>query len=186
MDNKEVRRKILEYLYKRDEESPTDIIQKGDVTSFLQIEEKRIDSGMIYLAEKGYIKLHKALGTLWWAAQINSFGKDLVEDTDQFNIEFPIQIKQTFVSNSQNTIVGDGNTQNISIENSFNSIYDEIKDKNPPEKERIVVAVKSLERELEKETPNKSSIRKSVDILKQNAPWIVPVVIEVIKRAFGG
>ena len=101
------------------------------------------------------------------------------------NSELPMQLTQNIISNSTGTIIGHGNTQTIIIYNDFNSIYRELEHKNPPNKEDIVHAVKTIEDELIKESSNKSVIRKAVDFLKENASWIIPSIIELIKKPLG-
>ena len=185
MDNKEIRRKILEYIHKIDEESPRHYVGRGELIGCLGIDEKRVDSNVLYLEEKGYLKLLKTLGSLFQSAQITSYGKDLVEDPEQFNSEFPINITQNIISNSVGTIIGNGNSQNLNITNSFNSLYNEIERRNPEKKEEITKAVKTIEDELKKDKSDKTIIQKSIIFLKQNAAWIVPTLLELIKRSFG-
>lgn len=185
MDNKEIRRKILECIHKIDEENPRHYVGRGELIDFLGIDEKRVDSNVLYLEEKGYLKLLKTLGSLFQSAQITSYGKDLVEDPEQFNLEFPVSITQNIVSNSVGTVIGSGNIQNINITNSFNSIYQEIERRNPERKKEIIDAVKNIEEELKKEKADKSVIQKSFSFLKQNAAWIIPETIKLIKSAFG-
>ena len=185
MDNKEIRRKILEYVYKIDEESPRHYVSRGELIKFLEIDEKRVDSNVLYLEEKGYLKLLKTLGSLFQSVQITSYGKDLVEDPEQFNLEFPLNITQNIVSNSVGTIIGSGNTQNLNITNSFNSLYDEIQRRNPEKKDEITKAVKTIEEELKKDKSDKTIIQKSINFLKQNAAWIVQGIIDLVKGSFG-
>ena len=186
MENKEIRRKILEYLYQRDEENPQNYVSKQKLIGFLDVEGKKVDTNILYLEEKGYVELIKGIGAgLFSSARINSYGKDLVENADQFNIEFPIRLTQNIVTNSPGTIIGNDNIQTIEVSKNFNLIYEKIEKINPEKKEEIKSAVKSIEEELNKNNTNKSTVKKSLDFLKQNAPWIVPTIIELIKASFG-
>lgn len=185
LDNKELRRKILEYVYQKDEERPLYMAGREELINYLGVDARRVDNNVLYLEEKGYLKLLKAMGSLFRNAQITSYGKDLVEDPEQFNTEFPISITQNIVSNSLGTVIGDGNIQNVNIVNSFNSVYEEIEKRNPEKKEEIVTAVKNIEDELKKEKSDRTIIQKSIYFLKQNAAWIVPTLIELIKGSFG-
>lgn len=185
MDNQEIRRKILEYLYQKDEDRPQNLISRDELIKFLGVEGKKIDSNVLYLEEKGYVRLEKYLGSLFGDARITSYGKDLVENPEHFNNEFPIQITQNIVTNSTGTIIGNSNAQTLTISDSFNTIYQELDKQNPEKKEEIIKEVKSIEDELKKETPNKSVIKKGLNFLKENATWITPTIIELIKKSFG-
>jgi len=185
MDNKEIRRNILEYLYQMDEENPQNLISKEEIISFLGVEGKKIDSNIIYLEEKGYVKLEKYIGALFGHARITSYGKDLVENPEEFNSKFPIHVTQNIVTNSTGTIIGDNNTQSLTISDSFNTIYHELEKRNPDKKSEIKKQIKIIENELKKETPNISIIKKASEFLKNNAAWIVPIMGEIAKKFFG-
>lgn len=185
LDNKEIRRKILEYVYQKDEDRPRYMANRKELIDYLNIDERKVDNNVLYLEEKGYLKLLKTMGSLFFSAQITSYGKDLVEDPEQFNAEFPISITQNIVSNSVGTVIGDGNIQNVNIVDSFKTLYEEIEKKNPEKKEEITKAVKTIEDELKKDKSDKTIIQKSINFLKQNAAWIVPEAIKLIKSAFG-
>ena len=42
-----------------------------------------------------------------------------------------------------------------------------------------------IQEEVKKETPNQSIISKSIDYLKENASWIIPSLLILIKEATG-
>jgi tyrosyl-tRNA synthetase len=186
MDNKEIRRKILEYIHEKNQESPQCMVNREEFKESLGVNDVELDRNILYLEEKGYLKLLKTLSERFRTAQITSFGTDLVENPEEFNSEFPIKVTQNIVQNSTGVIIGDNNRQSISISQSFEQIYETIEKRNPKNKEQIVEEVREIEEELKQPNPNKSKIAKSIEYLKSNASWIVPVIIEVLTKAFGG
>ena len=146
---------------------------------------RQADRRTLLLEEKGYLDLVKALGSFFHSAQINFYGIDLVEDPNEFNTEFPIQITQNIIQGNTGVIIGDSNIQTITISDSFKPLYEDIERKNPKNKEQIISEIKKLEDELKKETPNKSTITQSLNFLKENASWIIPTLTVIIKAAFG-
>jgi hypothetical protein len=149
----------------------------------LGLNSNQIDSSLDYLADKNYIKyIEKTFGESYF--QITSSGIDLIEQDLSMTIKKePIHV--TNIVNSTGTIIGNNNAQTISVSGGFKQIYDEIERKNPKNKLELLAEVKTIESELEKETPNKSVISKSINLLKDNAGWIAPAVIEVAKKIFG-
>ncbi len=186
MDNKEIRGKILDYIYQKDEEKPRYMASRQELIDFMGIDNNKVDTNVLYLEDKGYLKLLKGMGALFFFAQITSEGKDLVEDPHQFHLKFPIHVTQNIISNSTGTVIGNNNIQNISISDSFKELYQEIERKSPEGKDSIIKEVKNIESELKKKNVEKLSISNSLEYLKQNAAWIIPIIIEIIKTAFGG
>jgi len=104
MENREIRRKILEILYEEDEEKPGNIIMRNFLKDKLGLPDNKIDSNIRYLGEKGYIRYQGSIGQIFVTAQITSEGKDLVEDESEFNKMFP---SVTIISDNKGVIIGD-------------------------------------------------------------------------------
>jgi hypothetical protein len=185
LDNKEIRRKILEFIYQKNEEKPGYRVKREELQQYLDIPDNKLINNILYLEEKCYLKLQKSIGSQFVDAQINSYGIDLVENPDEFNNKFPINITQNVIQNSKNIIIGNKNVQTISISDSFNSIYNDIEKKDPENKDQILNKIKEIEQELKKENPKKSVLIESILFLKENAAWIVPTIREIITATFG-
>jgi len=93
-------------------------------------------------------------------------------------------IYNTIVNDSMGVIVGNHNSQEININNEFNEIYALVDSKNLKNKYEIKENIKKIENELCKENPHRITIQKSIGFLKSNASWIVPIIMEIIKKSF--
>lgn len=72
---------------------------------------------------------------------------------------------------------------NINISNSFNQIQERIDNSDIEHKDVVKAAVKMIEEELEKDCIKKENIQeavKTVDKLKGNASWIIPMIMNTI------
>lgn len=185
MDNPEIRRKILEYIYSKNEQQPLYMAQREEVKQFLNVSDAKLDNNVLYLESKGYLKVGKSIGSIFVYAQITSDGIDLVENPEQLNTMFPVSIIQNIIQHNTGVIIGDHNIQKINITDSFIGVYREINEKNPNNKQQIIIEVKKIEEELKKPTPNKTIIDRSIEFLKNNASWIVPTLIDIIRKTIG-
>ncbi|PIU89177.1 hypothetical protein COS64_01135 [archaeon CG06_land_8_20_14_3_00_37_11] len=182
MENKEIRAKILNFLYNRDEEKPQHYVSKKDLLDFLQIDLNRLNSNVIYLRDKGYITLMQSIGSIFEHAIITAYGKDLVEAPDEFNKLFSINV----ITNSIGVAIGDNINQNVNINNTFEEIYKKIEASNIENKSEIKKAVKQVNDELKKTEPNMSIIQKAIGLFTKYA-WIVePIMKLVISYLSGG
>ncbi|MDI6737230.1 MAG: hypothetical protein QME12_01815 [Nanoarchaeota archaeon] len=177
MENKAIRRRILEYLYQKDEDNPSYPISRDELKLYMNIPDNKLDSNVLYLEEKGYLKLSRGLGSLFFSAEITAFGKDLIENPEDFNAIFPLTLN--IITNSSNIAIGDNNVQTSTL---FEGIYNQIEKQNPNNKQQIKEAIISIEQELKKAEPSRNLIGKALDFLRDNAAWILPTVIEVIKK----
>ena len=101
MNNNQIRRKIIEELYKSNEEKPGVTTPHGILRNKLGIEDNELDRNINYLKEKGYIELITAMN--YYAAKITHKGIDLLEDDNEFNTKFPLlNINQNIVKDSTN------------------------------------------------------------------------------------
>lgn len=185
MENKEIRRKILEYVYQKNEEIPQIMVKREELLDYLDIKDSKLVNAALYLEEKGYLKLLKSIGSQFVTCQITSYGIDLVENPEGFNQEFPMNITQNIIQDSTGVAIGNNITQTIDINNSFKSIYEDLDRKNPENKKQIKEEVKKIETELKKENINQSKLSKSLTYLKENASWIIPTLLEIIKENIG-
>lgn len=81
IENTEIRNTILEYLYDALEGNPGGYgIGKSGMLDLLELQENPeiMDFNMLYLEEKGLVKL-KFLGSLWAYAKLTALGIDVVE-----------------------------------------------------------------------------------------------------------
>ena len=185
MNPQENRLKILKYLYEKDEQHPRSYVGKEELINNLQLDSTSTDSAVLYLEEKGYIKLLKSLGALFNSAQITAYGKDLVEDEPSLRKQFPavqfvIQNGHINVSNQNSN----SNQININSEYSFHQIYNELE--KLENKEVIKEEVKKIEEESKKESENRDYglIKKSWEFIKKNAGTLIPLLEPIIRRIF--
>ena len=152
---------------------------------------------MLYLEEKGLIRLHKAIGYLWYSAEITAFGVDVIEDKERFGQRFPFI--QTTIQQIQGDVYGNV-VQAVQSEVSFSgkvtsafksarTVTDTKKDLPGDLKKEINRHLDLLEEELKKKEPDVGKIQKAWKWLKRNANWLVPIltqiVLEGIKQALG-
>lgn len=89
MDNKKIRKKILEILYENAEISPDGYLHRFLIEEELGISGGKLDFNMKYLLEKGYVKFTKPVSNFYFhGAQITLEGIELVEDSKRFNFMF--------------------------------------------------------------------------------------------------
>ena len=89
MDNKKIRKKILEILYESAEISPDGYLHRFPIEEELGISGSKLDFNMKYLHEKGYVKFNKPISNFYFiGAQITLEGIELVEDNDRFKSIF--------------------------------------------------------------------------------------------------
>ncbi len=105
MENKEIRKRILEILYAEDEERPASFINRDFLKEKIGIPDNKLDSNVLYLEEKGYIELLKVMGSIFLSAKITSYGKDLVENKEEFNSMFSVTIKQQIIDKSPGGLI---------------------------------------------------------------------------------
>lgn len=86
---------------------------------------------------------------------------------------------ETHIHHGESIIIGSNSfnldmSENISIENSFNTLYQQISDSD------IKKHVKLIQDELKKDEVNSSKIRNSVDWLKKHGPNTIIPIIQII------
>jgi hypothetical protein len=186
LDNNQIRRKLLEILYKYAADNPGEEMPDGLLKEELDITKKELKFNVDYLYEEGYVNITTFIGGDF-DVKINSNGINLVEDNSRFNNKFPlINLTQNFVHNSSGVVINSNNV-NINIDESFNQILFKIEEEPLENKNKIKDAIKTIEKEFKKENINKSEIQesiKTIDLLKGKAYWIIPMIAQVITSIF--
>jgi len=171
MTAREIRRKILENLYKRFKEHPYYRLTPKELQETLHINLQELNYNVIYLEEKGYIELQKPLeGSIFVGARITTKGIDLIEDEYQFNAMF--SVNQTSVGPESN--IFQDFTALIHNTQSAPNIDINIK-------ELIIEEIKEISNELQKNTPSYSKIKKYVNKIKDRDLDVYTKVMHIIK-----
>ena len=170
MTNAEIRRRILEILYKSYTDHPYNRITPKEFKEMLSIGLKELHFNIIYLEEKGYVELSKPLeGSVFVGARITPRGVDLIEDEYEFNVLFPeesITIPDEIFAEFENLINETSGKTGISTET----------------KELIIEELKSIQHEFRKTVPCYSEIKQKTDRLKTRDSEIWQKFIQIIKR----
>ena len=183
MNNNQIRRKIIEELYKSNEKKPGLTTPHGRLRNEIGIEDNELDRNINYLKDKGYIHLTTAMD--YYAAKITDKGIDLIEDNNEFNTKFPLlSINQNIVQNSTNVNIGSNNSINIS--DSFNQIYQDPNFVKANNKEEIQKIILEIQKELQNDAVSKSKIKDSVDWLRTNAKWTIPTIAQIVTAVMLG
>ncbi|MBA2860963.1 hypothetical protein [Methanococcus maripaludis] len=80
MDNTEIRRKIMAYVYEKNTKNTKCHVSRNELSEVLNLNDVQLDNNVLYLEEKGYLKLIKVLGSHFMMAQITAEGIDFVEN----------------------------------------------------------------------------------------------------------
>jgi len=183
MDKTEIRRKILEYIYQKNLNKPKYMASREELKTNLGINDAELDNNVLYLDGKNLLKLNKRLGAIFLEAEITINGIDSIEKPKP-NEKTTAPVTQIIQGNI-GVVLGNDNVQTINIVDNFKPIYNEIEKRNPQNKERIISEVETIEEELKKKKPNNSILKKSISYLKENASWIIPSLLILIKGATG-
>lgn len=169
MTNAEIRRRILELLYKSYAEHPYNRTAPKEFKEILGIGLKELHFNIIYLEEKGYVELSKPLeGSIFVGARITPRGVDLVEDEYELNVFFPEDssaIPDDIFSEFENLVNETKNIVKISDES----------------KELIIEELKYILEELRKKEPCYTEIKEKVDRLKTRDLEVWQKFIKIMK-----
>lgn len=198
LSDNQVRRLILEILYKKAKENPTSAyINRAKMVDILKIPENQIDFNTFYLRDKVLVKLLTAMGSPWICAEITAFGIDVIENKEEFANQFSfvnaiIQVQGDNYGNIAQAVGESVINFNQQVSEAFNKAYGMIESKDnltSEQKEEIKENTKLLEKELKKTEPDAGRIQQFWKWLKSNGEWVVPtltqVVMEGIKIACG-
>jgi hypothetical protein len=196
--NDEIRISILQHLYAFYYRDPKLIgISRADMLKLLNTQENLMDSNMLYLEQKGLVKLLKTMGSLWEIANITAFGIDVIENKEMYKQQFPfitVQVQEIHGDVHGNVIQAKDSQITIQqIDNVFQkacSMTESRADISPDLKKEILSNLASLGEEMKKKEPDAGKIQKTWNWLKRNANWVVPVltqiVLEVVKITLSG
>jgi hypothetical protein len=187
LNNDEIRGKILDILYKQNQEHPgglSNLLPRDFLKEKLGIEDNELNRNVLYLKDQGFLDIPIDAGHVTFlTASITSKGIDLVEHPERFN-PTPAFVQHINISNSPGAVV---NSQNVTvnIQDSFNNLYEKVNSSNSENKEEINSKVREIQEELENENINTSKVRKSIDYFKSNAKWIIPYITNIILVIYG-
>jgi len=92
----EVRRRILEILYKLTKEGSSVYgVYRSAVQEVLGLSERDMDEGMMYLERNNLVRLTEAPGVPWLWARITVLGKDAIENKERYAVRFPFMLRRT-------------------------------------------------------------------------------------------
>lgn len=196
VSNDQIRHRILENLYKTEQERPGDTgVDRKRLQEMLQVTNEKMDFNVLYLKEKGLIELHKVYGVPWHTARITAVGIDVIENKNEYAARFPFI--QTTIQEIHGNVYGPA-VQAVGSKVSFvQQLYDAFQQargitemKTGIEKslrEEVMRYLNSLEKELKKEELDAGKLQALWKWLKRNANWVVPtltqVVVEGLRRA---
>lgn len=140
MTSKETRRKILEFLYQKNEEGNKEVGYK-DLQKNIQASNIELQNAINYLKNDGYIHAEPALGNPFYMSWIKNKGIDLVENSEEFGKLFSVNIQH--IEKIENS--GNGNVQ-IAKDNSSQKIS---QNNIPPEiLEQLKIAIEKKDKSL--------------------------------------
>jgi hypothetical protein len=196
--NDEIRISILQHLYALHFRDPNQIgIGRAEMLELLNTQKNLMDSNMVYLEQKGLVKLLKVMGSLWELASVTAFGIDVIENKETYKQQFPfitVQVQEIH-GDVHGDVVQAKDSQVIiqQIDNVFQKAYSMTESRagiSSDLKKEILSNLASLEEEMKKKEPDAGKIQKTWNWLKRNANWVVPVltqiVLEVVKIALSG
>jgi len=185
MDNNKIRRDILEILYNWFKKNPYSFLPR-EVLMIVIYNSKGLESNIVYLEEKGYVELKKALSTQFIGARITAKGIDLIENESEFNIKFPIRQNITHIEGDMVGVVSQGdNAQivsqiSIQIGENFNNILREIdstEEYDTETKQALKSRVREIQTEIEKPEPDGSKVKTALYFLKNKAKWVYDKIV---------
>ncbi len=90
LSDDQVRYEILRVLHGEAREKPISVgLSRNEMQEILKVSARQMDFNMLYLEEKGLVKLLKYLGSPWGFAKINAFGADVFEHKERYAGQFP-------------------------------------------------------------------------------------------------
>lgn len=196
MSNNEIRSLILQHLNKLFHEEPESVgLYREKMLELLNTQENVMDSNMLYLEEKGLVRLRKVLGSLWACATITAFGIDVIENKEKYEQRFPfitVQVQEIHGDVHGNVVQAKDSQVTIQqIDDAFKTARDITESKadiSSELKKEIQEYLSALQEEIGKKEPDAGKIQKSWSWLKRNANWVVPVlaliVSEVVKSLY--
>jgi len=184
MDDKQIQRQLLEILNDFNAENPEYYLARGYLVDKLKIDDKTLEKNVLYLNKEKYVDIARSIGLSFNSVKITDKGIDLVESPELFNSMFPTDDAAPIIQKSQKVVTASDDV-NLSIENSFNEIYNTIESLNLENKDEIWQKVSIIREELKKDKISKSKIRNSTKWLKMNARWTIFPLSQIIIMSYG-
>ncbi|MGB8656954.1 MAG: hypothetical protein WCE90_04105 [Candidatus Zixiibacteriota bacterium] len=209
MTKNEERRKILEVLCKFDDDKPRHPVFTHKIAERASLDSKTINSALYYLRDKNYVEITSETshsGDDILLVRITAFGRDIVEDEEKLEKEFPL-VSVTIDQSSKRTqnigvaygsaISQEGDaalTQRTSIQALSTSVYQRIDQQLKDDQElntRLKNEVKEVEDAISDGNVTVGGIKDKLWCIAKKASWLkeilFPIIIEAIKRKlFGG
>lgn len=191
--NDEIRYRILNFTYARYHEDPgRPGIDRTTMLELLQVPENAMDANVLYLEQKSLLKLLKSMGALWVVAEITAFGIDVIENKEKYKDAFPFIQVQIVGGDNIGTMVQSGAGSKITV-NQINEAFQKAREINKAirglteeEKKQVEDNLTTLEKEAHTEKPEQGKIHKSWEWLKRNAPWLVPILKDIVVEIMKG
>ena len=206
MKKNEERRKILEALCWFDDDKPRHPVFTHHIAERTSLDSKTINSALYYLRDKEYVEItsetsHSGDDVL--LARITAFGRDIVEDEEKLEKEFPLVSVTIDQSKTQNigetyssaiSLEGDATlSQHMSIQALFTNVYQKIDQKKKDEPElnnQLKKEVKEVEDAINSGNVTLGVIKERLWAIIKKASWLkdilLPIAIEAIKRKIFG
>lgn len=188
--NNEIRYSILQHLYRLHFEDPSSFgIARVELLRLIGTQENLMDSNMLYLEEKGLVRLEKVMGSLWAWARVTALGIDVIENKEMYKQRFPfitVQIQEIHGDVHGNVVQAEGSQVTIQqIDGAFQtarSMTESKTDISQEVKKEIQENLVALQEEIEKKEPDAGKIQRSWSWLKRNANWVVPVLAQIVSE----
>lgn len=188
MNNDQVRRRILEVLYKRFMEDPHRPVSRDEMLAELSdLEPKFVDSNTVYLEKSGYLESEHAIGSAWYSAKILPRGVDLVEDKTRFNVTFNPTSNVQVIHGPVGTVMqigGDFEVVLTDIKDLHPVIDREVRD--PALAKDLRTKLEELEAILREDKLDKSRLSEVLRFFKTHAGWLVPILSDLITKTLHG
>ena len=190
MSNDEIRILTLQHLYRLYHEDPKSFgINRVEMLELLNAQENLMDSNMLYLEQKGLVKLEKVLGSLWAWARITAFGIDVIENKQMYKQQFPfitVQVQEIHGDVHGNVVQAKDSQVIIQqIDSAFQTARSMTESKTEISselKKEIHENLLALQEEIKKKEPDAGKIQKCWNWLKRNANWVVPVLAQIVSE----
>jgi hypothetical protein len=197
LDDDQIRLATLKILLNNAKEDPGSFgVDRATLQKALGVSEKEMDFNMIYLEERGLVRLTKFMGSLWAYASISAYGMDVVAHRDRFADKFPFTKAQITITGNVygNVVQAVSSTVTFSqqVTDAFKQAYDQVEkrtDLSMEKKQATTSILGELQQELQKPKPDAGKIQQGWDWIKCNAEWLIPTLsnaaIEGLKMALG-
>lgn len=187
MNNDQIRRRILEVLYKRFMEDPDEPTSRDEMLDSLSdLEPQQVDSNVIYLEKSGYLEAEHTIGAAWYSAKILPKGVDLVEDKTRFDVVFNPTSNVQIIYGPVGPVIQFGGGLEVTVtgvDDLHKLIEERVKDRELVKD--LHLKVEKLGELLQEDTLDTSRLSEVMEFFRTHAPWLVPIVLAIIGKALG-